>query len=724
MDRIFIVVLSALSALCLYIAPWAAINRETGAKSALLLLPNRWVDFTGRTDPLSMSGLNTVLIVLAVCLALLLVASALAKNTRLVLWLVLGVVLLLTTYWGSSSVQGVVSTARVNLLIDSIQQDIDSPRDNTNVEKLKEVIEKAPKQSMEISVLEAREAGANTKRLSRLPYGNSGLGLTAFLCYVTGLLAIILGLRRFDLFDDTIDRMLGIIAVPLTSILLALLVSGLVILSLQGTPVADGMTLGPLRYITGRLDTLWYSYLTLFANSLGTIEGFVRSLAFATPLIFTGLAVAVGFQSGLFNIGAPGQMILGAICTMLVGLYMPGPRIVVLPAAILAAALGGGLYGALPGWLKARFGANEVINTILLNYVASSLLLFLLSSESKFSAPAVRIIYILAIAAVLAILLSLIPVLRRSIQKSPRVFAAVAGVLILIASFIAGLPRAGDSTITLRMPFKEPGSEPKSYELRQEAWLPQLPALLGVPAGTAGTVIIPVNYGLILAPVLGIAAFLILPRFSRRLRSFAPRLITALLVAGVTYGLALAFGLNQLDTRVPPTNLNMSFVVAIVAAIFVYYFLWRTKWGYELRAVGLSPQAAEYGGASIARNTILAMTLSGALAGLASCHYVLGGALEDYSLRQALPSSDGFDGIAVALLGYNTPLGVVLSAFLFGVLKNGGVILNLTFNDLNRYVVSMILALVVLFIAAKGFLPETLTNPIKRMAAQAEKKRA
>jgi general nucleoside transport system permease protein len=189
------------------------------------------------------------------------------------------------------------------------------------------------------------------------------------------------------------------------------------------------------------------------------------------------------------------------------------------------------------------------------------------------------------------------------------------------------------------------------------------------------------------------------------------------------YGICAVFGLNHLDTRVPPTNLNMSFVVAILAAIFSYYFLWRTKWGYELRAVGLSPQAAEYGGASIARNTILAMTLSGALAGLASCHYVLGGALEDYSLRQAMPSSDGFDGIAVALLGYNTPIGVVLSAFLFGVLKNGGVILNLTFNDLNRYVVSMILALVVLFIAAKGFLPETLTNPIKRMAAQAEKKR-
>jgi len=73
--------------------------------------------------------------------------------------------------------------------------------------------------------------------------------------------------------------------------------------------------------------------------------------------------------------------------------------------------------------------------------------------------------------------------------------------------------------------------------------------------------------------------------------------------------------------------------------------------------------------------------------------------------------SDGFDGIAVALLGGNTPLGVVLSAFLFGVLKNGGSVLNITFSDLTRDVVGMILALVVLFIAAKGFLPERLRNP-------------
>ena len=93
MDRIFIVVLSLLSSLCLYLAPWAAINRETGAKSALLLLPNRIIDFTGRTEPLTMAGLNNVLMVLVICLAVLLVSSMLAKHTRLLLWLIAGVVL-------------------------------------------------------------------------------------------------------------------------------------------------------------------------------------------------------------------------------------------------------------------------------------------------------------------------------------------------------------------------------------------------------------------------------------------------------------------------------------------------------------------------------------------------------------------------------------------------------------------------------------------------------
>ena len=94
---------------------------------------------------------------------------------------------------------------------------------------------------------------------------------------------------------------------------------------------------------------------------------------------------------------------------------------------------------------------------------------------------------------------------------------------------------------------------------------------------------------------------------------------------GVVYGLGALFGLTSRDTIIPPTNLNTSFFIAIGAAIFMQYFMWRTKWGYELRAVGVAPKAAEYGGASVERNTVLALTLSGAFAGLTACNYVLGG---------------------------------------------------------------------------------------------------
>ena len=113
---------------------------------------------------------------------------------------------------------------------------------------------------------------------------------------------------------------------------------------------------------------------------------------------------------------------------------------------------------------------------------------------------------------------------------------------------------------------------------------------------------------------------------------------------------------------------------------------------------------------------IMAMAISGGLAGLTATHYVLGGALEDYALRQSIPTSDGFDGIAVALLAGNHPFGILLSALLFGVLKYGGGVLNITFPNLTREVVSMILALVVLFIAARGFLPQRVVNPLPRVA--------
>lgn len=696
----------------IWLAPWAAVARQTGARSAVILLPGRFIDFTGRTEPLLIPGLGTVMILCLLALGVIFLASFLKEQWRTLLWLVSGFVLLATTLFSMNTVQREVRLAKLEIIQGLIQEELADPAERTNIAALTEVLERAPHRAIEVSILEARQAGFTIRRLA---YDNPGSGLAAFLTFVTGLLASFFGLGFFARFKPFLSRILRLIAVPAVSIFLSLIVAAVVILLLQPTGTGGDFVINnPFVRLVGRLETLWRAYLTLFSDSLGTLSGFAESLKFATPLILTGLAVAFGFQAGLFNIGAPGQMVLGAVFAMLAGLYMPGPSFIVIPVAIIAAALGGGIWGAIPGWLKARFGANEVINTILLNYVAASILLFILSSSLAFASAAVRILFFLGLLALLLIVLSLIPSLRQRASKAPRLVFTIVGIIALVGMVAVGLPRAGDSTVVLNMPFKAPGSEPKSYPLQETAHLPQLPTLLGVE--TEGEAVVLLNLAVIWALLVFGLALGLLPRL-RKLKRWQNLLVAAALGL-VTYGVTALLGQARVETLLSPTKLNTSFIIAILAAVFVYYFLWRTKWGYELRAVGVSPKAAEYGGASISRNTILAMAISGALAGLTACHYVLGGALEEYSLRQALPTSDGFDGIAVALLGGNTPLGVVLAAFLFGVLKNGGTILNVTFSGLTRDVVSMILALVVLFIAARGFLPEAITNPLKRKVAQ------
>lgn len=715
-ERISIATLAILSLLSIWLAPWAALARQTGAKSAVLLLPNRFFDFTGRTDALEVTSLMPVMLLSLLLLAVIFLASFLNFKLRSLVWLGASILLVLVTAWGLNRVQETVRSAQFNQISTLITEELVDPRDRTDVEALTEVLDNANTRAVGLTVLEARQAGFTIRRLS---YAGSGIGLAAFLAYATSILAFFFGLRYFERLDKALNQTLRLIAVPAVSILLSLILAGVVILILQPTGFGGDFVIDtPFKQIVGRLETIWRAYLTLFADSLGTLSGFSESLKFATPLIFTGLAVAFGFQAGLFNIGAPGQMVLGAVFAMLVGVYMPGPKFIVLPIAIFASALGGGIWGAIPGWLKARFGANEVINTILMNYIAASILLLVLSSSLSFAAPALRVIQFFAVLALLAIVTSFVPRVRRLVSASPRLVAAVFGVVALVGMVVSGLPRANDETVSFNLPFKVAGSEPKSQELLETARLPQLPAVLGVES--EGEAVILLNLALGLAVLVFVATMLLFPKLIN-LKNRWQNLTAAALLAALSYGFAAIIGLTQVETLLSPTKLNMSFVIAIVAAVFVYLFLWRTKWGYELRAVGVSPKAAEYGGANIASNTILTMAISGALAGLTACHYVLGGALEEYSLRQALPTNDGFDGIAVALLGGNTPVGVVLAAFLFGVLKNGGTILNVNFPGLTRDVVSMILALVVLFIAARGFLPEAITNPLKRVQPVDEK---
>jgi simple sugar transport system permease protein len=301
----------------------------------------------------------------------------------------------------------------------------------------------------------------------------------------------------------------------------------------------------------------------LVFGAFGYAEAIGYTLFYATSFIFTGLAVAIAFHCGLFNIGGEGQAYLGGLGVALVGLYLGWlPWLLVVPLAILAAAAFGGLWGFIPGWLQARRGSHVVITTIMLNFIASALMTYLL-------------------------------------------------VNVLIAP---------DRQI------------PESDTLPPSAWLPQLHEILGA---------------------LGIEA-----------------------------------------ARSP---LNLSFAFALVCCVLFWLFVWQTRFGYALRVVGQNEAAAVYGGISPPRQIMLAMTLSGALAGFVALNMIMG---DQHRLTLGFTGGFGFVGIAVALMGRNHPLGIVLAALLFGALYQGGSELAFDMPALSRDLVVVIQGLVILFAGA------------------------
>jgi len=155
--------------------------------------------------------------------------------------------------------------------------------------------------------------------------------------------------------------------------------------------------------------------------------------------------------------------------------------------------------------------------------------------------------------------------------------------------------------------------------------------------------------------------------------------------------------LSYFNIQFPSHNpLNVSFFIAIIAAVVIYYILWKTSLGYEIRAVGHNPMASEYAGINIAKNIVLAMVISGALAGLVGTNEVMG---YKFRWRQELFLNLGFNGIAVALLGKNHPLGVVLAAILFGILSYGGALVNIfTGGKIPRELIMVIQAIIVILV--------------------------
>ncbi|HEV2914594.1 MAG TPA: ABC transporter permease [Pyrinomonadaceae bacterium] len=345
---------------------------------------------------------------------------------------------------------------------------------------------------------------------------------------------------------------------PLVAVIAAFIIGGIFVLLIGDNPIQ--------------------TYRLLIGSALSWPDGIGYTLFYATPLIFTGLAVAVAFRCGLLNIGAEGQLIVAAFAAAWVSIKFGGvvvdvfgtplnfswaslPGLILIPLAMLAAILAGGAWGAIPGFLKARFGSHEVINTIMLNFIAVALV---------------------------------------------------------------------------------------SYFTQYYYKVPGDPILESAPIGASAHI--------------------------ARLGRFIP----------------------GLPERIP---LNVAFILALVACALVYVFLWRTKWGYEIRATGANPLAAEYGGISVRRQIVLAMAVSGALAGMVGINEVLG---YRYRYYEGFSPGYGFTGIAVALLGRNHPVGVLLSAILFGVLIRGGIFVDAFTDHVTKDLVQVLQAIVILFVAAEA----------------------
>ncbi len=305
-------------------------------------------------------------------------------------------------------------------------------------------------------------------------------------------------------------------------------------------------------------------YDAIFTAALKNRDGWGNVIYRATPLIFTGLAVALAFQCGLFNIGGEGQMVMGGFALTWIGFTLAKlPAFLLIPLCILGGALAGAIWGGIPGYLKARRGVHEVVTTIMLNWIA-----------------------------------------------------------VAFTQYLTMAYKPKDSWI------------PHTFEIAKSAQL---------------------------------------SRLARYLNPF-----------GIDFPKS-----NQVNTAV---------FLAILAVIFTAYLLRRTKIGYEIRSVGFNPTAAECAGINVAKNTVLAMAISGAIAGLAGVNQVMG---YQHRFRYGVFEGLGFDGIGVAFIGRNSPMGVVLAALLFGILDHGGLAIDVT-TKVPREIILVLKAVILIFVVVSG----------------------
>jgi ABC-type uncharacterized transport system permease subunit len=336
-----------------------------------------------------------------------------------------------------------------------------------------------------------------------------------------------------------VGRAWRIALVPLLAVLLALLVGALIMIASSGAAAGGFQPLLPLT-----------AYGALLQGSVLSINGLVSTTVQAAPLILAGLAVGIGFKAGLFNIGASGQFLLGAVAAAGVGAELAGASpFVAIPVAIGAGAVAGAAWGFIPGALKAWTGAHEVVTTIMLNYIAATLVKYLITG-----------------------------------------------------------------------PLKAPGF---SFDR----------------TGDIGNAALPVLYG---------------------------------------------------------RDGHLGVLIALAVVPVIYWLIWRSTLGFEIRTVGANPNAARYAGMHPGRLTILTLSLCGMMAGLAGAGQLLG---ISHAMNASYSTSTGFDAITVALLGRAHPVGIVLASLLFGVMRAGSGLMQIS-AGIPVEIVDVVQAVILLFLAA------------------------
>jgi ABC-type uncharacterized transport system permease subunit len=330
--------------------------------------------------------------------------------------------------------------------------------------------------------------------------------------------------------------------IPLLNLVVAMLVAGLVVLIIGESPLqALGIMLN---------------------GALGSLKGWSYMMYYATNFIFTGLAVAVAFHAGLFNIGGEGQAYFAGLGAAMIGLNLEFlPWFIVIPLAIVASAAFGAFWGWVPGVLQAKRGSHIVITTIMFNFIAASLMVYFINNVFR-------------------------PIDRMAVESRE-----ITGAYILSFREIA----------------------------------------------------------------------------------------------------------RMFDIKLASSPLNLTVFLALAIAWGVWYLLWRTKLGYEIRAYGANPDAAVYAGIRPDRIIMITMAISGALAGLMAVNEVLG---VQHRLVLEYVGGAGFVGIAVALMGRSHPLGICLAAMLFGLLYQGGTELSFARPLISRDMIVVIQGLVILFMGA------------------------